>query len=199
MKLWQEPIILASTSPRRKELLATFVDEFTITTPIIDDGVFAIGSMPPKRWVQTLAVLKAQDVQKQCSMQLGTVLAADTVCVLEERLYGQPRTADEARAMILSMMGKEHDVLTGWCLVATDGSALCSGVEKTIVRLGDFSGALFEEHIESEAWQGKAGGYNYLECSNRGWPLDCIGEVQTVIGLPTKRLQQLLSKEKQDS
>jgi len=195
MKLWKEPIILASTSPRRKELLASIVQNFSVTAPKIDDGVFGRGTMSPRQWVQTLAVLKAQNVQQQRVSKTGCILGADTVCVLGERIYGQPQSSDEARAMIVSMMGKNHEVLTGWCIINADGSAMQSGVEESIVRVGDFSGKLFESHLETGAWRGKAGGYNYLECARLGWPLECRGEIDTVIGLPTKKIQQLLVEE----
>ena len=192
MLYWDRPIILASASPRRKEMLAQLLDEYIVSPPTCDDGTFDCGTMTPKRWVHALAIMKAQNVQQQCTLNEGTILSADTICVLDGAIYGQPKDASEARKMITSMIGRSHEVMTSWCLVSSDGSHLESGVEKTVVRLGELCGSILENHLHANEWVGKAGGYNYSDCLHRGWQLDCDGECDTITGLPTKKLKNLL-------
>jgi septum formation protein len=191
---WDRPIILASTSPRRQELLAEVVDDFTIVPPNCDDGQFKTGTMSPTKWVRILAILKAQNVQQGCELASGTIVSADTVCVLGDEIYGQPQNADEAMVMITSMMETHHDVLTGWCLLSTDGSMLLSGTEKTNVHIGAFKGSKLEYHFDNNEWMGKAGGYNFIDCFRRGWPLTWHGDIENIMGLPVKKMKKLLGK-----
>ena len=98
MTYWDKPIVLASSSARRASLLLNAGIEVIQCPPSIDDGVFRCGSMSVSRWVQTLAVLKAQHVRLHYPEPVGTVLAADTVCVVDECILGQPTSEEDARA-----------------------------------------------------------------------------------------------------
>ncbi len=191
---WQNPLILASTSPRRRELLHEAGIMAIAVAPTVDDSLYSCGTMSPKEWVTTLAVLKACSVVTHSSRGGGTVLAADTVCVVEGAILGQPKDGDEARSMIDLMRNRAHDVYTGWCLKAIDGNKSASGCETTIVSIGSISDANLDTYIQSGKWQGKAGGYNLSERLVAGWPLSWQGDPTSVMGLPMERLATELSR-----
>ncbi|MBT4583552.1 MAG: hypothetical protein HOC93_00545 [Phycisphaerae bacterium] len=191
---WQTPLILASTSPRRRELLLEAGISSIAVSPTIDDSVFSCGKMLPKEWVTTLAVLKARSVTTQSCKERGTVLAADTVCVVDGEVLGQPRDANEARAMIESVLNRDHDVHTGWCLKTMDGLHSVHGCETTVVSIGLISNENIDTYIQSGMWLGKAGGYNLSERLVAGWPLSWQGDPTSVMGLPMERLTDELSR-----
>ncbi|MBC8202318.1 MAG: septum formation protein Maf [Planctomycetes bacterium] len=191
---WQPPLILASTSPRRRELLDEAGISAIAVSPNIDDSLFSCGSMPAREWVTSLAILKAQSVVNTYQQVGGTVLAADTVCVVDGEIFGQPRSADEARSMILLMCNRSHEVHTGWCIKTIHGESSSSGCETTIVSLGMISNADIDTYIQSGKWQGKAGGYNLSERLIAGWPLSWQGDPTSVMGLPMERLTAELSR-----
>jgi septum formation protein len=191
---WQFPIVLASASPRRASLLAEAGIEATINPPTCDDGLFACGTMEVQGWVQVLAVLKAMNVVNQNAHATGTVLAADTVCVVGGSILGQPNNVDVARTMLHSMTSRMHEVYTGWCLASVDGSHFQYGYDKAEIEIGSIDHQEIEKYLKTNHWAGKAGGYNLSERVHAGWPITCIGDEATVMGLPMKRLKQELSR-----
>jgi septum formation protein len=191
---WPSPLILASTSPRRKELLAEAGIAAIDLAPSIDDSLLGCGSMPPREWVTTLAILKARSVCDSSNEGHGTVLAADTVCVVDGEILGKPENAAMARAMIVSMINRDHDVCTGWCLTTIDGNNSLHGCETTLVSIGNIERDDIDAYVQSALWKGKAGGYNLSERLAAGWPLTWQGDPTSVMGLPMERLTAELSR-----
>ena len=189
MSQWQNPIILASSSPRRLELLSNEGFEVTVIAPTCDDGLFACGSMSVERWVQSLSMMKAQHVRNRCTQSVGTILAADTVCVVDGQILGQPTSVDDARSMLHAMLERSHSVCTGWCLCAVDGSQLQSGVEQAEITIGSIETEEVENYLCSDEWKGKAGAYNLSDRITAGWPISCIGDPTSVMGLPMLRMK----------
>jgi septum formation protein len=185
---WQTPLILASTSPRRQELLDEAGISAMAVPPTIDDSHYSCGTMTPREWVTTLAILKARSIATAWPQRGGTVLAADTVCVIDAQILGQPQDATEAKAMIDMMRNRAHDVYTGWCLKTLNGSRASHGCETTVVSIGSISNEEIDTYIQSGKWQGKAGGYNLSERLVAGWPLSWQGDPTSVMGLPMERL-----------
>jgi septum formation protein len=191
---WPIPLILASASPRRLKLLQEAGIEIVPILPNVDDSLYCCGSMPAKEWVTTLAILKAQSVCDSNELTRGTVLSADTVCVVDGKILGQPEDEKMAREMVLSMLNRSHAVYTGWTLRTLDGGRCANGCETTTVKLGVVDSGELENYITSGLWQGKAGGYNLSERLTAGWPLAWSGDPTTVMGLPMDRLRVELSR-----
>ena len=191
---WPEPLILASSSPRRRELLAAAGIEAISISPEIDDSRFVCGTMSPQEWVTSLAILKARSICSGTQFTVGTVLSADTVCVVDGLILGQPKSATQARAMITSMANTSHEVLTGWCLKSVTGNQSTFGCETTVVAIGQIPVEDLNRYIESSMWQGKAGGYNLSERHSAGWPLTWQGDPTSVMGLPMHRLTVELTR-----
>jgi septum formation protein len=190
---------LASRSPRRAELLAAAGFRAQVAPADIDDGALRHGEVPPEWWVMSLAYLKARRVadglRANNGSHDGVVLGADTVCAVGRAVMGQPRDAADARRMLRLMRRREHRTLTGVCLLPLQRPDWRLIVfDAAIVRLGDISDAQIDHYVGGEQWRGKAGAYNLSERMAAGWPISCLGDPATVMGLPIQRLPGWLSK-----
>lgn len=191
------PIVLASRSPRRQELLGQYGLTFEARHPGFDDSDLHPGRVTPAQWVAALAYLKAAAGRAQLEPREDDeplVLGADTACVIGDRLIGTPRDADEARDMLRSLREGEHDVVTGVALIEPRTGRRLLFADTARVQVGALSEAQIEEYIRSGQWQGKAGAYNLSERIAAGWPIRYTGDPATIMGLPMQRLVRLLDR-----
>ena len=191
-----EPLWLASRSPRRRELLAETGADVRIRPSDLDDGLLRPGSVEASNWVASLAYLKARRVadQLRADGELGTVLGADTVCVCGGVILGQPDDADHARAMLLGLVDREHVTLTGVCLYDLADGSWKWFTDRSLVRVGVIDAETIDAYVASGGWRGKAGGYNLQDRIDDGWPIECIGDPANVMGLPMLRLGPMLGR-----
>lgn len=171
-------LILASASPRRRELIARLGFDVTIQPANIDESVPAVTDRA-ERVARRLAREKAMAVLGD--RRLGHVLAADTIVVFQGRLLGKPETADEARRTLRELRGKWHRVITGVALASGRRTRVTHAV--TRVRMRDYSDAEIERYIERGEPFDKAGSYAIQD------PLFCPVERYdgcycNVVGLP---------------
>lgn len=192
-------LVLASSSPRRRKLLADAGYQFEVVEPTIDDAALAQGPVDAAAWVASLAYLKARagldrGRREMRNMAGVTVLGADTLVVDGARVLGKPRDAAEAEAILRSLLGRTHQVVTGVALVdaATGDRELAT--DRAEVRFGAVDEERIAAHIGSGAWKGKAGGYNMEELVCDGWPVSCLGDAGTVVGLPMRWLAPRLAR-----
>lgn len=186
--------VLASGSPRRRALLAEAGFAAEIEPADIDDADIPLGEVDARAVATALAHFKAQRVaERRAARGAGAawILAADTVCERDGVVLGKPAGLDEARAMISSLAGRGHGVVTGWCLLGPDGSRRL-GRDVAWIEIGELPEADFECFLREGLWSGKAGGYNLPEVVARGWPVRCVGDPQTVVGLPIDRLAPII-------
>ena len=183
-------IVLASSSPRRRELLTRAGIRFNVIDPPEDapapPGVCADLA------VQLIARQKAVAVAE--SVPGGTyVLAADTMVVGPQGPLGKPRTAERAHAMLSSLRGRRHTVLTGICALCTGSEDEALGVSRSAVKMHDFSDDDISRYIASGEPLDRAGGY-----AIQGGGSDLVeavgGRVDTVIGLDVKLALRLLTE-----
>jgi septum formation protein len=194
--IWQQPIVLASGSPRRLQLLQSTGWEVLVHPPSVDDARLKSRDVPARAWVAAMAWLKARSViaaDDELVRNAGTILAADTVCELDDTILGQPSTVEEARSMIRGFRNRPHRVLTGVCLVRPDGSRRRIFTDEATVTLGDLPDGSIEAYLQSDLWRGKAGGYNLFDRLADGWPLTWVGDESTVVGLPMRKLKKLIA------
>lgn len=197
-------LLLASRSPRRRQLLGEHGFEHVAVHPGFEDGVLERGGVTPAQWVQALALLKAHAGAAMPEARGRIVIGADTACLQEGMLIGTPRTSDEARAMIKAFRGREHEVLTG---VAVLDLRHCAAADRAFsspprfiftdvarVRMGEIDDATIDAYVREGQWQGKAGAYNLSERIAAGWPITFSGDASTIMGLPMQRLSALLSR-----
>jgi len=183
-------IILASASPRRRELLAEAGYKFTVVTPDIDESAFPTASVRADEYAKTLALAKAKNVAEKYPNSL--VIGADTVVDFNSEIIGKPADAKEAEQITRKLFSAPHKVITAVALVRlSDGIELCEGDTTTVYpkRLTDKQIA---EHIKSGSWQDKAGAYAIKETGDE-FVEKIQGSLTNVMGLPMELLQRLLS------
>lgn len=180
-------LILASASPRRRELLAQLNTPFQIIPANIDESVYP-GESP---WVyaRRMARTKAQVIAAQHPTAL--VLGADSIVVLGEQILGKPRHIKEARQMLTQLSGSQHRVMTGVALVHAAWHRLCLEVVSTVVRFRPLSTADITDYIASGEPMDKAGAYA-IQGLGGAFVTAWEGCYTNVVGLPLHRTAALL-------
>lgn len=182
-------LILASKSPRRRELLAQMgLTDFQIH-PAMGEEVAPPGLTPPEL-VQALALHKAREVAQHHAQAGDLVIGADTIVVLDGQVLGKPRDEAHALEMLTALAGRAHHVYTG-VAVLQDGQELAQ-VEDTTVWFRDASPEELKRYIATGEPMDKAGAYGI---QGRGGLLvsRIEGDYTNVVGLPIVRLATMLA------
>ena len=184
-------MILASSSPRRIELLREVGYEPTVIPANIDEA--PLPGETPVQLVQRLACSKARFVRDAHREQVRgeVILAADTVVWDAEECLGKPANAADARWMLESLSGREHHVSTGVCLLLCadepEAGREVSFVDTTDVRFAQLSDSLIEEYVASGEPMDKAGAYG-IQGLGRLLVEGIRGDYFNVVGLPVRRV-----------
>jgi septum formation protein len=180
------PVILASASPQRKEILERLGIEFTVEV----SGVEEIEHGDPAEVVLANALLKARSVADQVARPGSLVIGCDTDVVLEDKVIGKPLDEVRAHEYLAQLSGREHTVLSGLAVLGPDESQERTGVVESVVRFRDLTTLEIETYLASGEWQGRAGGY---AIQGRGSALvaGVEGDISNVIGLPVGLLLEL--------
>lgn len=173
-------LILASSSPRRAALLRQLRLEFEIIPSSVDENVN--GYKSPIRLVTSIAREKANEVAARVSE--GTIVAADTVVVLDGRQLGKPRDAAEAREMLCLLSGKEHCVYTGFALLHMPSRESMSDYEVTRVKFRDLSAEEIDSYVKSGTCFDKAGAYGIQDDFGAVFVERIDGCYYNVVGFP---------------
>jgi len=194
-------LVLASSSPRRRELLGAAGYRFIVDPASIDE-IIAAGEDP---WMATvrLAVEKAEAVAARVDAK-DVVLAADTAVVIDERtILGKPTCHEEAVAMLLSLSGRNHVVLTAWAMLrgwggarggTSDGDGLVqSGVSRSVVRMREIARREAEAYASTGEPMDKAGAYA-AQGEGRRFIGAIVGPLDNVIGLPMTPVRMALAR-----
>jgi septum formation protein len=184
-------LFLASRSPRRREMLREAGYAFGFEHPGIEDSELVPGGVGARAWVASLAYLKARAGAERAG-SAEVVLGADTACVMDGKLIGTPRDAEEAAGMIRAFENREHEVVSGIALVDPKTGRRMLGTESARVWVGMIGAPRIAEYVASRAWEGKAGAYNLSERLAAGWPIRYEGDPSTIMGLPMTRLDAML-------
>lgn len=178
-------LVLASASPRRRELLAALGVPFEIDPADVDE---TSAERDPARLAESLALLKARAVARRRPGDI--VIGSDTVVALDGRLLGKPADAPEARAMLHALRDRAHEVVTGVAVVAPGGIEVVAH-ERTAVVMRAYSDAECEAFIARGEPFDKAGGYAIQDAAFR--PVTRIEGCECgVMGLPLWTLARLL-------
>jgi septum formation protein len=191
----ERPFILASGSPRRRELLREACFEPRIVAPEVDETPRR--AEPADALALRLALEKARAVAAGVS-EPACVLAADTVVVIGDELLGKPQDAEDAARMLLRLAGRTHRVLTGFALVATGDDLPAAlrvqhGVEESRVTMRPVSAAEAREYAATGEPLDKAGAYAAQGIGAR-FVESIAGSRSNVIGLPLERVVPLLER-----
>jgi septum formation protein len=182
-------LILASSSPRRRQLLQEAGYSFEVEPSRIDEPEPAPGE-EPRAYAAQLAWRKAAEVAARRGR--GLILAADTVCTLGSEILNKPRDRADAERMIRLQEGHDTDVITGLCLFAADEHEWVGAIEISVVHFRPLEQRERDAYLESRRWQGKSGAYGVQDRD----PFVSVvrGSFSNVVGLPMERLATLLEK-----
>ncbi len=187
-------IILASASPRRRELLRNMGLDFSIIVSDADEDTVDT-SAPPEIYVQELALLKATATAKRVlDRKNALVISADTVVVYDNKVLGKPKDEAEARAMLKMLSGKIHQVYTGFCVLRMkDAMTVCKSV-CTSVRFKHLTDEKIARYVATKECMDKAGAYGIQGFG--AMLVDAIqGDYFNVVGLPVSELAEILETE----
>lgn len=183
------PLVLASGSPRRRELLQQLGLEFQVETSDLDED--AVEADDPHELARRLARLKVERVARR--FPDAVVLAADTVVVLGDRVLGKPADAGEARRMLRELAGKTHSVITGVALCHARQDRLEVFSEETRVEMRSLTGDEIEAYVASGEPSDKAGGYGIQGRAGAFIPR-IEGCYFNVVGLPLAAISRRLEE-----
>jgi septum formation protein len=178
-------LVLASASPRRKELLEGVGVAVEVRPAAVDETPWP--GEPPTEHVLRLAREKARAVARPGEIALG----ADTVVLLDGAILGKPGGAAEARGMLRRLAGRTHEVLTGVAVCAGGGGATHAGVERSRVRFGTMSEREIDWYVGSGEPFDKAGGYA-VQGLGALFVESVAGNYSNVVGLPLPLARRLL-------
>ena len=183
-------IILASQSPRRKELMQLLHLEYEVIPSGCDENIKCDS---PEELVKQLSSLKANDVLETNKLKDCLVIGADTIVVCEGRVLGKPKTEDEAFEMLSLLTGNKHIVFTGVTIIDADTKKSVSFAEETEVFMYDVTDKEIWDYIATKDPMDKAGGYG-VQSKGAFLVKGVNGDFYNVVGLPVARLYQELKQ-----
>mgnify|MGYP002601817173 FL=1 len=183
--------VLASKSPRRKELLGNIGINVQIIPSSVDESPYK--KLPPEQMVKELAMLKACDVAR--SLRGNTVvIGADTCVCLGGKVFGKPQNMAEAEEMLRELSGKTHEVFTGFCVYnCKDGTAV-SRAEVTHVTFRVLTDSEIKAYVKTREPMDKAGAYG-IQKRGALFIEKIEGDFFNVVGLPLCSLASALKSE----
>ena len=182
-------LILASASPRRRQLLEAAGYDLEVDPSGIDEPE-PTGPVDVALYVAELAYRKAAEVARR--HRSGLILAADTSCAVEGVILNKPIDRDDAERMIRLQEGRDVEVVTALVLHRADRPEWVGSVEASVVVVRPLTDAERDEHLDSRRWEGKAGAYGAQDDD----PFVTVrkGSWSNVVGLPMERLARLLEE-----
>jgi len=187
-------LILASRSPRRRELLAEAGYRFEVRPPSESVECGICSGEGPAQVVARAALAKAADIARQ--VDEGLVVGCDTVVELDGRILGKPADEEHARRMLQGLRGRRHRVLSGLCVWPVPAGEPDVRVAVTVLRMDPLGDAEIEDYLASGQWEGKAGAFGYQD--RLGWVHVLEGSESNVVGLPMELLSEMLETARGD-
>jgi len=195
------PIILASASPRRRQLLAQAGYKFTSVRPNIDESrpfgrggdesVFLTDAISPCEYAKRLALAKAKNVAEKHPDCL--VIGADTIVDFSGQIIGKPKNAKEAEQITKKLFSKPHKVITAIAIVRISDGIEVVESDSTTVYPKKLTNEQIAKHIKSGSWRDKAGAYAIQETDDE-FIKKIDGSLTNVMGLPMELMKRLLKR-----
>lgn len=184
---FMKKLVLASASPRRKQILLDAGYDFDIITSDKEGEIDKI--TPPDKFAVRCAINKGEDVFSRLEGDV-VVLSADTVVAFKGKIYGKPTDKVDAERMLKELSGNTHEVITGYALLSK--SMRQTGKVVTQVTFNNLTEEVLLSYLDSNLWQGKAGAYGIQD----GYPLveKYDGDYDNVVGLPIKEIDDAIKE-----
>ena len=185
------PLILASASPRRRQLMSEAGYEFTVVLPEVDESAFAAEKADPVEYAKRLALAKAKSVARKHPDSF--VIGADTIVDFQGRIIGKAADAKEAAQITGKLFSAPHKVITGVAIVRlSDGTELVQS-DSTTVYPRKMTAGQIADHVKGGSWRDKAGAYAIQETGDE-FVEKIVGSLTNVMGLPMELLESLLAQ-----
>ncbi len=191
-------IILASNSPRRKEILSSLKLDFTVKAPNFDET--SINESVPKELCRKIArgkalsvleILKKPDCEIQKNIENSIILAADTLVFSGDKVFGKPKDELEARAMLKSLSGSKHSVVTAICCIDFASENILERQALSYVYFKEMSSGELNFYLSTGEWNGVAGAYKIQD--RAAFFIERIeGSYSNIVGLPIHELYEVL-------
>ncbi len=177
-------LVLASSSPQRRAILAQLGLEFRVVEPSYAEEPRPV---PPVELAELHSLGKARSVEPGAG---ETVVGVDTIVLVDDRVLGKPADAREAAQMLALLAGREHRVISG--LTLRDGHSERTGHARTTVRFRALDGQAIDEYVARGEWRGRAGAYAIQE-AGAALVAGIEGDFFNVVGLPVALLVEMLA------
>jgi septum formation protein len=182
-------MLLASSSPRRRDLLREAGVAFEVAPPQVDEPAWSM-PLPPVAQAEALAYFKARNVWARNPDRV--VLGADTIVAAGSDRIGKPSDVEDARRMLETLSGSRHAVITGVALLLP-GDRRHIASDTTYVTMRPMSPEEIQAYLDSGEWEGKAGAYAIQETADR-FVTRLEGSFSNVVGLPVQRVVDMISQ-----
>jgi septum formation protein len=183
-------IILASASPRRRQLLSEAGYELTVVLPEVDESAYETDNVDPVEYAKRLALAKAKSVA--CKHRDSFIIGADTIVDFQGRIIGKAADAKEAEEITKKLFSAPHKVITGIAIVRlNDGTELVRS-DSTTVYPRKMTAEQIADHIKGGSWRDKTGAYAIQETGDK-FVEKIEGSLTNVMGVPMELLESLLA------
>lgn len=186
-------IILASKSPRRKEILKNLGLEFDIIQSDIDENGY--NNLEPKELVKKLSFKKANHILKLHKQENITVIGSDTIVCIENKILGKPKNEQDAINMLMLLNGKQHFVITGLVILGYKNGEYFEEITYSLAKVyfARYSLAEIEKYVKTKEPMDKAGAYAIQGIGS--FLVEKIeGDFYTIVGLPFQKLYKIFKK-----
>ena len=191
MQVKKHSFILASASPRRKELLLRAGFRFDIAVSNIDESKIPTQGLTPAQFACRAALAKANDVAEKFPRKI--VVAADTIADFNGEIIGKAETAQQAEQITRKLFSRPHKVITAVAIVKKNGNLKLVDYDTTIVYPKRLTETQIAEHIASKSWKDKAGAYAIQEGDDKF--IDHIeGSKTNIMGLSMELFEKMIKK-----
>lgn len=184
-------IILASQSPRRKQLMAQDITaDFRVIVSEVDEAVDK--SLSPLEAVMTIAKRKGDKIHQQFPNE--TVVSADTIVVIDGKIIGKPVDEEDAKRILRLLSGREHEVITAYCIYTKD--KFIENYVSSFVLFNELSEKLIDDYVASGSPMDKAGAYGMQDNKDFEIVKSYKGSAKNIIGFPSEEIRDELKREK---
>jgi len=184
------PLILASASPRRRQLMSEAGYDFTVVPPEVDESAFDAEKADPVEYAKLLALTKAKSVAPKHPDSF--VIGADTIVDFRGRIIGKAADAEEAERITGKLFSEPHKVITGIAIVRLSNDTELIRSDSTTVYPRKMTAAQIADHIKGGSWRDKAGAYAIQETGDE-FVKKIEGSLTNVMGLPMELLESILA------
>lgn len=180
--------VLASSSPRRKQLLKEIIDDFIVVPSNFDESIFL--SLSPEEAVKNISIGKGQEVHKRYPNDV--VISADTIVVLNNKIIGKPKDKEDAIRILKELSDNTHTVITSYCLFYKDKFIQNEVISH--VKMNKLPESLIIEYVNTGSPLDKAGAYGVQDNENYHLISKVDGSLTNVIGFPVDEIRNDLNK-----